>query len=469
QLWMSEKIDCPQIMGWIKPIILLPASALSQLSSAQLEAILIHELAHIKRNDYIWNWIISIIENLLFFNPFVKLFITTIRAEREHACDDFVLQFPFQPQLYAEALLKLEQKRTAREMSLVLAAGGSSRKLLLTRVRRMLNIEHALPIRKGYSSLLFLLALSSSLALLIPNNPVTKQWADQLAEPVAALENKLFQGLNYQSMRWNSTPIYVEAAAKDPVSPTVSQAVQTPSKTSELIDNQDQSIDNQENIESEVIVDNSTNDWVEQLNTGSTAPAALYLAAAPLAAEAKAFTFEKSQKNIDLPAEAATIYMHPYVPRKSFETTVVIDTTPALTKHLQAKTKAQEAALQTQLALDKLNWSRVQEQISKLGTGSSRQELQLVLETELAKLNWEEIQQQSKQLMKKLSQLELEKIQSRQEQTQEILQEKLQVLEELTLELKKTEQSLEQAIQQKEKELKKKQEQLRKKHKIVHI
>jgi beta-lactamase regulating signal transducer with metallopeptidase domain len=466
-IWLSEKIDSPQIMGWLKPVILLPLASLNQLSPDQLEAVLIHELAHIKRNDYIWNWVISIIETLLFFNPFVKLFISNIREEREHACDDWVLQFPFQPQSYAEALLKLEQKRNGQKSNLVLAAGGSSRKLLLIRIRRMLNIPQTRPFRKGYTGLLFLLLLVSSFALLLPANQGAKALALRLSDPVAALELNLFQGVNYQSRRLNSIHSLKSETKIQPADLVVENSETDPHLST---DKTILSIENQLFENESLIDDKAVAEWGETVYTRTSNGPVIYQAASIPDTENKAFTFEKSDNTLDIPEEASSFYMLPYVPSKSFEATAIIDTTPALNAHLQAKRKAQEAALQTQLALEKLNWTRVQDQLSKLAEKSgSRQDLQLLLEKELAKLNWQEIQQQSSQLMVQLSQTEIEKLHIKQEAAKELLIEKMNALRELDQELQKAAENLENAARQKERELKKKQEQLRKKHKIVHI
>ena len=72
QVWTSSLVDIPSVTGFIKPVILLPAALISQLSVKQVEAILLHELAHIKRNDYIINLLQSFVELVFFFNPFSK-------------------------------------------------------------------------------------------------------------------------------------------------------------------------------------------------------------------------------------------------------------------------------------------------------------------------------------------------------------------------------------------------------------
>ncbi len=110
-VWISQHIDVPATIGFIKPVILIPFASLNNLSRDQLEAIILHELSHIRRNDYIINIIVSLIETILFFNPFVTLLSAVIKRERENCCDDFVLQYRYDPHSYASALLRLEESR----------------------------------------------------------------------------------------------------------------------------------------------------------------------------------------------------------------------------------------------------------------------------------------------------------------------------------------------------------------------
>jgi beta-lactamase regulating signal transducer with metallopeptidase domain len=87
QLLESSLVDAPTVIGFIKPVILLPTSALTGLSLPQLESLLIHELAHIRRHDYLVNILQSVIETLLFYHPAVWWVSHRIRVEREHCCD----------------------------------------------------------------------------------------------------------------------------------------------------------------------------------------------------------------------------------------------------------------------------------------------------------------------------------------------------------------------------------------------
>ncbi|CAN5472811.1 hypothetical protein BH10BAC2_BH10BAC2_24140 [soil metagenome] len=136
-LYFSDLVKTPLTLGFVKPLILIPVASLNHLSADQLEAILLHELAHIKRADYLINIIQSIIEITLFFNPFTQLLGKLIKKERENSCDDWVLQFQYQPAMYAEALLRIAYIQTQPSFALQAASGNKGE--LLPRVKRMLN------------------------------------------------------------------------------------------------------------------------------------------------------------------------------------------------------------------------------------------------------------------------------------------------------------------------------------------
>ena len=138
QLVISRQIDIPATLGFLKPIVLLPAAAVAHLTPAQLEAVLLHELAHIKRNDYFWNLLLSVAETMLFFNPFALLLIGIARKERENSCDDHVMNFQQNAKVYAEALLNVEKAR-AKNPQLVMAL-GDNKQHLMDRVKRILNL-----------------------------------------------------------------------------------------------------------------------------------------------------------------------------------------------------------------------------------------------------------------------------------------------------------------------------------------
>jgi beta-lactamase regulating signal transducer with metallopeptidase domain len=143
QAWLSSLVDTPLTLGFFKPVILLPVAMANNLTLQQTEAILLHELAHIRRNDYLLNLGVTVLELLFFFNPFARMLINEVKREREHRCDDWVLQFRYDPHAYVSALLSLAA-HFPQQPSLTLAAiGGGNNRLLLQRARRILQQKNA--------------------------------------------------------------------------------------------------------------------------------------------------------------------------------------------------------------------------------------------------------------------------------------------------------------------------------------
>ncbi len=139
KLLISKHVQVPVMLGFIKPLILLPVAMVNNLTEAQLEAVLLHELAHIKRNDYLLNIFQSIVETILFFNPFVWLISKIIRMEREHCCDDLVIAGTVQPLQYAHALVALEEYRlTANRLTM---AAADSKQHLFHRIKRIMEMK----------------------------------------------------------------------------------------------------------------------------------------------------------------------------------------------------------------------------------------------------------------------------------------------------------------------------------------
>jgi len=131
----STLVDVPTVIGWIRPVVLLPVSALSGLTVHQLEAILAHELAHIRRHDYFVNLLQTLVETLLFYHPAVWWLSRRIRMERENCCDDLAVSLCGDPVAYAAALAELEARRGDAPEFAMAASGGS----LLQRIRRLLG------------------------------------------------------------------------------------------------------------------------------------------------------------------------------------------------------------------------------------------------------------------------------------------------------------------------------------------
>lgn len=135
RLLESTRAHVPMVIGWLRPVVLVPASALTGLPADQLETILAHELAHIRRHDYLVNLLQAVVETLFFYHPAVWWLSNRIRIERELCCDDMAVTVCGNPLVYARALTELEGLRAVALTGAVAANGGSLR----DRVVRLLS------------------------------------------------------------------------------------------------------------------------------------------------------------------------------------------------------------------------------------------------------------------------------------------------------------------------------------------
>jgi beta-lactamase regulating signal transducer with metallopeptidase domain len=133
RLLESAAVEVPTVIGWLRPVVLLPVATLSGLSAEQMEMVLAHELAHIRRHDFFVNLLQAVVETLLFYHPAVWWISGRIRVEREHCCDDVAVAVCGNPLLYARALTRLEELRVDPAQAFVAANGGS----LIMRIRRL--------------------------------------------------------------------------------------------------------------------------------------------------------------------------------------------------------------------------------------------------------------------------------------------------------------------------------------------
>ncbi len=122
------------VIGYLRPVILMPVGLLAGLPAGQLESILLHELAQVRRYDYLINLLQTFVEGLLFYHPAVWWISGVIRAERENCCDDLVVAITGDGHEYAVALAALEQNRWSTREAALAATGGN----LVKRIRRLL-------------------------------------------------------------------------------------------------------------------------------------------------------------------------------------------------------------------------------------------------------------------------------------------------------------------------------------------
>ena len=150
RLCRSALVEVPTVVGHLRPVILVPAGALLGLTPQQLEAVLAHELAHVRRYDYAVNLLQTAVETLLFYHPAAWWLSGRVRAEREHACDDAAVEATGDALSYARALAALEQLRGAQAppAALALAANGGS---LMQRIQRLVHQDTRTQTRRPFA------------------------------------------------------------------------------------------------------------------------------------------------------------------------------------------------------------------------------------------------------------------------------------------------------------------------------
>jgi TonB family protein len=143
RLLISLKTDIPMAIGWLKPVILIPAAMLSGLTPTQLDMLILHELAHIRRHDYLVNFFQTLIETLLFFHPAVLWISKQMRNEREYCSDDIAVKVGGSPIEYAHTLADTaslcRKHRNHAIPNMAMAASGGD---LKQRVVRLIDQHH---------------------------------------------------------------------------------------------------------------------------------------------------------------------------------------------------------------------------------------------------------------------------------------------------------------------------------------
>ena len=222
QLLQSALIEVPTVIGWLRPVILLPASCLTGLTPRQLEAIIAHELAHIRRHDYLVNLLQSTIETLLFYHPAVWWVSRRIRDERENCCDDLAVEVTGDLVGYARALATLEELRPA-SAQLMLAAAGAP---LLQRIRRLAGQPERSAGRASWpvAGIAILLVLGILAAGMREHHVAAQNFSPptRRTSSVEATDSMMFPG---------TSPIVVQRSNGHPYIMTLAQATQTSTRT----------------------------------------------------------------------------------------------------------------------------------------------------------------------------------------------------------------------------------------------
>ena len=154
RLLVSVRVQVPTVIGWLRPVVLVPVGALAGLPPEHVEALLAHELAHIRRHDYLVNILQSVAEAVLFYHPAVWWVSGHLRSERELCCDDVAVSVTGDALLYASALAEWESCRPDRLQAALAANGGS----LADRIARLLGHSRP-PARNGLGPGVFTVAM----------------------------------------------------------------------------------------------------------------------------------------------------------------------------------------------------------------------------------------------------------------------------------------------------------------------
>jgi beta-lactamase regulating signal transducer with metallopeptidase domain len=186
ELALSSRVSVPAVIGFFKPIILLPAWALEELSSEQLNAVLMHELAHLRRWDDWTNLAQKLVRALFFFHPAIWWIDHQLSFEREMACDEFVLARTRNPQAYAQCLVSLAEKSLLRRtvafaQALVGRMGQTTR-----RVTRILD-PHGSVVSRGWKLAFAVLTMASAAGTVwLARAPEFVAFHDSTSSPVVA-------------------------------------------------------------------------------------------------------------------------------------------------------------------------------------------------------------------------------------------------------------------------------------------
>ncbi|MFT3823906.1 MAG: M56 family metallopeptidase [Chitinophagaceae bacterium] len=388
QVWLSSLVDTPLTIGFWKPVILLPVAAVTQLNLQQAEAIILHELNHIRRNDYLVNLLVACVDVILFFNPFARLITNTIRREREHSCDDMVMQFRYDAGMYARALVVLEQNRLALPQ-LAIAATGSNQYLLLNRVKRLLTNE---PVTAPFQQKMIAFLLSAVLIGFIGwYNPgkVIIQTIREVNTPGTAVTNT------------ENTAIAFATPAENKIRPTRVILKQLPNAVDSIM------------VATPLVAIQQavTANAYEQAMTQYQQKMAEYeviMQKAKREAEI-AFVQNLEARDFSLPAappapvapEAPADRVYPFVPANSFSYQPIEDTSnPKEYIQTFSDQQAKMAMEKAMMALQEIDWQKMEKALNAKGKKVDMIQLQKQLKQAMADVNWKKINEEAQASLK---------------------------------------------------------------------
>lgn len=247
-LFTSDLISSPLTVGFLKPVILLPVAMINQLSIEQAQAIILHELAHIRRNDYLQNLITQIILTTLYFNPFARLLAKMQNLEREKSADNWVMQFEYNNCMYAKTLLLLARQNMGKTHKLAVPISGK-RSPLLERVEFLLGAG-----KRKYPSIKSLSFLCTLIAVMFVGSLLNKPGSNDnigamlapTAQPVAGVR---FASQLEPTVLPEASPETIPAVITEEGTAT-SATCSVPKKTSTVYTG-NQGVKNEESVEAE--------------------------------------------------------------------------------------------------------------------------------------------------------------------------------------------------------------------------
>ncbi len=443
---ISSRIDTPQIIGVLKPMILVPVACLNHMSAEQMEAVLLHELVHIKRNDYFVNIFVASAEILFFFNPFVKQLVINIRREREYSCDDMVLQFQYQPHQYAGALLTLEQNRKAL-LPVGIAASGNHQKQLLARISRIVGVKGKETKQHGTGAYLLSILFIGCVALINPVKVAVQQISNKPAVAV------LYTPTVGKPANENNVQVYktgkpaVINDAKDKMSIAALEKFLAEKK---------EALASEDNPAIMEVVESSGNE-------DAAAPA--------VSSTTIDFSLPESSVNATPPDESNL--QLPYVPSSSYSYQFYTDTSrPKVKGETYQEKLARLSYLHAKQAIDQIDWDKLATALKHNKAAIAAIKKQMA--EELAKLNWQKInndvrdelkQEQDLKMQKALYQQQVFELYKKTEAYNEAMSKQLMEKEQFLKETEKRTRELQKSLEEKDRKL---QEEMKKKR-IIYI
>lgn len=378
-IWFSSLVDTPLTLGFWKPVILLPVAAVNHLSLQQAEAIILHELNHIRRNDYLVNLLIAAADIILFFNPFARMLTGYVRQERENSCDDLVLQFRYDAAAYAHALLTLEQHRGAALTPLAVAATGKNQRFLLNRVKRIVSGEQVTsPISQRLVAYLLSALLIGFIALYNPGKVIVQTIEPELPLVSTELPQPIITPAVESEAEEDNVKSENETVAND-TSNEDATAVPEEAVALEDVDSQLQEI--------QLLIELQTE---ARLAAAAEQIQKMESEIAGFANAWRAIEFSLPHSTPAAKAQANVNTWHPFVPNNSFQYQVLEDTTLPK-KYIMTETEkaAKEAIEKALLALQALDWKNLEQQLQVEGVNMSQ--LQQQIEKAVRDIDWKKI------------------------------------------------------------------------------